>query len=201
MTKIVEKALNNLGYELSVTYKPWARMLAEASTAKYDGALMLPFSLERGKEFVFSTPVLNTRVGFAVTEGCNGRTESPLFWHHREIGAVKDYLKPAVFEKNAEKTMSINNDTTGLKMLAAKRISLFLIDENNFKTQANHVPLPQRRKLQFCPTILESIPLHLGLRKSLPNSEKITAEFNDEIMKLRSSGYIAAVVSRAGIKQ
>lgn len=201
MTKIVEKAFKNRNHKISITYKPWARMLTEASTGRYDGILMLPYSTENNRAYFFSTPILNTRIGFAMTEECHGKTESPLHWHNVEIGCVKDYLSPGVFEKNAEKTLTISDNITGLRMLAAKRIKLLLIDENNFNAQKNNTTIPQNRELRFCQTILEKIPLHLALRRSLPNAEKTIREFNTEIMKLQSSGYIASVINRTGIKQ
>lgn len=181
--------LDSIGFKLQVTSRPPARLLLDAKSRRFDGALLVRFDPALEREFILSDPIVSERIGLATFDECAYKTESPLFWKDTEIAYTKGQKLPSTFSQNALQKLPVDNDGTGVRMLAAHRIKLLLIGEESLNVLKKQLPQKTAGLIKFCDAGFEKINLHLAIKKHLPESRYLISEFNGQMRKIRAVGY------------
>lgn len=196
LTAITRAALKAEGYELKVIYRPWARLMNELEHGDYDGTIAVWYKAERERFIAYSDPIADTRIGFYGRRNLPLKVDDLSALQTRTIGTVRGYANPEVFEAANLRTEVTVDDLTNLKKLAADRLDLVLID----MALANwlistHIP-DSTEKLRALDPPVQTMPLYIGFSRRLPGYEKVMADFNRGLAKIRRTGEYAQILKR-----
>lgn len=202
-SRIVTEAFAEQGIQVVWSFYPWSRALLLAERGKRDGAAIWLRSPEREARFHISDPVVESRYVLL------HRADYPFEWSsmadlakHR-LGAAQDYFYGQDFTE-AERSgllqvKRLNSEEQGLRMLLAKRIDLFPIDEVVALAMLEDRFTPaQRSQLAAHARPLHSQPLHLLLSREIPANTERMRRFNLGLKVLRESGRIAGYLAQIG---
>lgn len=198
---ITRAALAKHGHTLQLHYRPWARLMAEVKAGQFDGVMAIWYEPARAEYLSYSLPLVNTVMGFY------GRVDKPLATQPlsalrpRVIGTVRGYKNPDAFEQAGLKQELAADDLTNLRKLAAGRLDLVLIDKVLAQHLLGNLSTAERRAIRWQDPPLEVMPLHVGLRRELADSEALLADFNDGLQTLRKNGQLAALIRQYKLAQ
>ncbi|WP_374337683.1 substrate-binding periplasmic protein [Leeia sp.] len=192
----VRAAFARNGIQLQVDFYPWARTIALARAAPYDGYLVEYDDAMLRKEWLYSLPVAYSPLGLAE------RVANPVVWTRLEdlaaqrktIGVVQGYVNtPELDRLIAQGTLNSDrsaDDLTLLHKLAAGRVDVAVMDAQVFEylllTQSTLRAHAHQLRLQ--PRLLEQKALNVVFRKT-PRGQWLLNQFNQG---LRAVGNIAA---------
>jgi polar amino acid transport system substrate-binding protein len=155
----------------------------------------------RAEYLRYSLPLVNTVMGFY------GRNDKPLATQPLAglkpytIGTVRGYKNPDVYERAGLKNELATDDLTNLRKLAAGRLDLVLIDKVLAQHLLGSLSATERGAIHWQEPPLETMPLHVGLRRDLADGEQLMADFNDGLQALRKSGQLAALIHQYKLAQ
>jgi polar amino acid transport system substrate-binding protein len=198
---ITRAALARHGYTLELHYRPWARLMAEVKSGQFDGVMAVWYEPARAGYLHYSQPLVNTVMGFY------GRNDKPLATQPLAglkpytIGTVRGYKNPDEYERAGLKTELATDDLTNLRKLAASRLDLVLIDKVLAQHLLGSLSARERSAIHWQEPPLEIMPLHVGLRRDLPDGEQLLADFNDGLQALRKSGQLTALIHQYKLAQ
>lgn len=198
---ITRAALAKHGHTLQLHYRPWARLMAEVKAGQFDGVMAVWYEPARAEYLHYSLPLVNTVMGFY------GRVDKPLptlpltELRTRVVGTVRGYKNPDVFDRAGLKQELAADDLTNLRKLAAGRLDLVLVDKVLAQHLLGHLSPAERLAIRWQEPPLEVMPLHVGLRRELPDGEQLLADFNDGLQTLRKSGQLAALIRQYKLAQ
>lgn len=202
-SRIVSEAFAEQGIRVDWSFYPWSRALLLAERGKRDGAAIWLRSPEREARFHISDPVVESRYVLL------HRADYPFEWstiadlaRHR-LGAAQDYFYGEAFteaERSGQlQVKRLNSEEQGLRMLLAKRIDLFPMDEVVALTMlAERFTPAERGQLVAHAQPLHSQPLHLLLSREIPANAERMQRFNLGLKALRERGRIAGYLEQIG---
>lgn len=198
---ITRAALAKHGHTLKLHYRPWARLMAEVKAGQFDGVMAVWYEPARAEYLHYSQPLVNTVMGFY------GRVDKPLVTQPlsglrtRVIGTVRGYKNPDAFDHAGLKQELAADDLTNLRKLAAGRLDLVLIDKVLAQHLLASLSPQERHAIRWQEPPLAVMPLHVGLRQQLADSEQLLADFNDGLQTLRKHGQLAALIRQYKLAQ
>ncbi len=201
LTRAIAMAFEYAGYLAQTRFYPWNRALQLTQIGKVDGITAIWRTAEREQWLAFSDPIVNNELGFyALAE------RGPLLLKLADIkarklkvGVVRGYALPKAMLDLQPQLQETLNDATGLRMLAAQRMDLMLID----RAVAHHILAEQapdsRLGLVWQNIVVESMPLHLALRRDSPRQAQQLAAFNAGLAAINSDGSLARLKKEYGL--
>ena len=196
LTALTRAAFKAAGYEITLVFLPWARLMLEVERSKYDGVVAVWYKADREQFLALSAPVVDTHVGFY------GRASLPLDvgslpnLRTRSIGTVRGYANPPAFEAAGLKTEDVVNDLSNLRKLDKGRLDLVLID----KALAQYLVIQEwptgNANLMWREPALQTMPLHIGIARSRPNHASLLNDFNRGLAEIRRTGEYARILKR-----
>ncbi len=196
VTAITRAALKAEGYDLKVIYRPWARLMNELEHGDYDGTIAIWYKAERERFITYSDSVIDNRIGFYGRRNKAIKVTNLSALRPYTIGTVRGYANPPAFEAATLRTEVAVDDLTNLRKLAANRLDLVLIDMAQANWLINKsLPKAAKQLLALEPPV-ETMPLYIGFSRSMADYEKVTADFNRGLAKIRRSGEYAKILKR-----
>jgi len=187
---IARAAFAEMGYELQITFFPWARTLRMAKDdAKYIGYFPEYYAEILEQDFVFSEPIGESPLGFVE------KRDAPVTWTTLDdlrpfvIGTVRGYVNTADFDRKLAagelRQEEVNSDMQNLKKVGAGRIPLAVIDRDVMRYLLDTDPNLRAEKalLQFNSRILGQKQLFLCFRKSA-EGERLAEIFNAGLKRI-----------------
>lgn len=172
-TAVVRAALAAKGYQAVVEFFPWRRTVAlAAQDASFVGYFPEYASPETTRECLLSAPIGTGPLGFAE------RADDPVHWESLEdlsryrIGVVDGYFNTPAFDRrvreNKQAVDAARDDAQNLIKLAAKRISLAVIDRRVFDYLTRHDPRVAQfaSRLRFNSNLLEEKRLYVCFQRN-----------------------------------
>jgi polar amino acid transport system substrate-binding protein len=199
VAEVVKKAYASEGYEVELTYLPWARVVAMAKNGEFDGYLPEYYAESLKKDFLVSDPYPGGPLVFFKRKGQNITFNSLNDLKPYTIGVVRGYVNTVEFD-NASflKKDPVRDDITNIKKLTAGRIDLMVAD----KFVGYHLIETQypkaKGKLDVVEPVLEKKELYLCISKKTANSAKKLSAFNNGLKKLTSSGDLDKILKKHG---
>ncbi len=188
-TEIVHLALTRSGYTAETTLLDKWTVTSDLKAEKYDGCGAIWKSVEREKYLLFSKPYLESRLHLVGKKGSDVSITDLSALEGKRIALVKDYAYGSLVD-DCERLEVIygNNDIDNLKMLISDKADYTLVDA----LLIQHAKREQAEKceefLAFSADPLTINPVHLALRKNLPNAAKILEQFNQTIRLMQADG-------------
>ncbi|MBV8659875.1 MAG: transporter substrate-binding domain-containing protein [Burkholderiales bacterium] len=198
---IAKAAFAASGYDMKLTFRPWARLMAETEAGEYDGVVAVWYKADREPYLAFSSPVIDTVIGFY------GRVDKPIAvdrldrLHAYTIGTVRGYANPDVFEAAHFQTDESVDDLTNLRKLLARRIDLVLIDKALAAELVRKSLVNQRAQIEWRNPPVMTMPLYVGIAKKRPDYLETLAAFNRGLALIRKNGEYARIIERFKFEQ
>ncbi|MCP4105195.1 MAG: amino acid ABC transporter substrate-binding protein [Desulfobacteraceae bacterium] len=187
---VVRSAFAAMGYELKISFFPWARTVKVAEKDKeYVGYFPEYYAKKLEKDFIFSDPIGNSPLGFVE------KKDGPVSWKSLDdlknitVGTVNEYINTEEFDRktaNGElKVESVVDDSTNLRKVAADRIPLAVIDKYvmQYLMKTRESLKDKKDILQFNSRLLENKKLYLCFRKNA-EGEQLVKIFNQGLKKI-----------------
>ena len=182
---IAREAFLREGYELQLDFLPWARVVQETKSGKYDGYFPEYYSKEVEKDFIFSAKFKGGPLGF--------------FKKPYTIGVVREYVNTEEFDKaDYLKKEEVVDDLTNIKKLLAGRIDLFVADKF-VGLYLLRTFLPEKAgEMDFISPSLEEKDLYLCFPKQITRSEMLVKVFNSGLEKIIKDGTVNKILKKHG---
>ena len=196
LTALTRAAFKAAGYDITLVFLPWARLMLEVERGKYDGVVAVWYKADREHFLALSAPVVDTHVGFY------GRASLPLDvgslqnLRTRSIGTVRGYANPTAFDAAGLKTEEVVNDLSNLRKLDKGRLDLVLIDKALAQYLVSQEWPTGNANLMWREPGLQTMPLHIGIARSRPNHASLLNDFNRGLAEIRRTGEYARILKR-----
>lgn len=201
LTRAIAMAFERSGYAAQTRFYPWNRALQLTQTGKVDGISAIWRTAEREQWLAFSDPIVNNELGFyALAErGTLLLKLSDIKAQKLTVGVVRGYALPKALLDLKPQLEEALNDAAGLRMLAARRMDLMLID----RAVAHHIlagaVLGPQPSLAWQGIVLEAMPLHMALRRDSPRQVQQLAAFNAGLAAITADGSLAKLKKEYGL--
>jgi polar amino acid transport system substrate-binding protein len=200
LTEIVVEAYKKVGYRVAVKFLPWARALKLAKEGKADGLHGAWYAAEREQWFVYSQRLPGSEVVFYKRKGTGPQTfTSYEALRPYTIGIVRGYRNPPAFDAANLHTAVTDSDKTNLRILAAKRVNLILIDRYTARSILE-TELPEHRDhLEALEPAVEALSLYLLISKKAADYQTKVDDFNKGLERLRVEDGIERIMKEHGL--
>jgi len=206
--EIVTEAFRTMGYDVRITFYPWARALAVATSGQVDGLFPEYFDKSRTGSFTYSAPFQGGPVGFLVRKDSGIRfpsdprkdmTATLQGMKQYRFGVVRGYLNTEAFDAAdflvKDETVT---DEQNLQKLIARRVDLIFIDQYVARHLLDTRFPEARKELEFIEPALEIKPLYIAFSRRSAGHDRKVQDFNEGLAKLQKSGALKAILRRHG---
>ena len=183
LADIASKAFEKMGYQVSIQFMSWARVMNEVKEGRIDAAIGAYFSEERANDFYYSDPIYASPLVF-----CQRKDVSIQYTNLRDlagyrIGVVRGYVNSAEFDAAEFLTKDpVNTDALNLKKLLKKRVDLIVIDAMT-ATHILRTTMPNELdQLEFLRPTLEEKKIYLLFSKKVTGIEKKLDDINQGLV-------------------
>lgn len=189
ISEIATAAYATQGYELEITFVPWARAISGVKNATFDIILGTWLTEERTKFLIFSDPYLNNSLKFIKKKGSKFEYSDLKSLTGKSIGVVRGYGYGDTFSsadnfKRPEANYFIGN----IKKLIAGRIDLTLEDEIVAKAIIAKEQPELLDKIEFSKTAYSTNALHITSGLANPRHKEFIEAFNKGLIEIRKNG-------------
>lgn len=186
--EIAHLALTRSGYSPETTILDAWTIPSDLKSDKYHGCGAIWKSAEREKYLLFSKLYLESRLHLVGKKGSDVSTDLSAL-EGKRIALVKGYAYGSLVD-DCERLEVVygDNDIDNLKMLISDKADYALVDALLIQHAKREQPEKCEEFLAFGTDPLTINPVHLALRKNLPNAAKIIEQFNQTIRLMQADG-------------
>lgn len=199
IAEMVVEAFKKSGYDVELTYLPWARVVKMAEQGQFDGYLPEYYSDSLKVNFLVSVPFQGGPLGFFKRKGENISYKTLKDLMPYKIGVVRGYINTEEFDSAKYlKKEEATDDLMNLNKLIKKRIDLVVCDKFVGKYLLEKNLAEQSKNIEFLSPSLEEKVLYLCISKKTPNAELKIKAFNDGYKKLKDQGMVESIMKKNG---
>jgi len=199
-TEIVTKVFKKAGYDLSVSFVPWARAVEQTESGVSDVLVAAWYSKKLAEKYVLSAPFIHNRVVFIQPKDSNFKFQGLESLKGKSIGVIRDYSYGEDFKMSKSfKRIPATNLVSNLKKLAANRIELTLEDELVARFTINEKLPELKEKFAFSNKALDEKPLHIAIRRGHPKGQELIEAFNQALAAMKTDGSYDAILKSHGL--
>ncbi|QEU31128.1 substrate-binding periplasmic protein [Pseudomonas luteola] len=194
---IVRTALGRSGYETTFREEPWERVLYGIQNGSHDVIVDIWYAPERERLGQFSKPFLANRLRFISlkTRAITFSTLEDL--RPYRLAVVRGYAYSKEFDQDRTlDKVAVADFEQALRMLLAGRVDLAIEEEHVARRVIERVASAQSSRLQFLDKPLAEKGLHMLVSEDHPEQEKIIAQFDDTIERMKADGTYADIFAR-----
>ncbi|GAB6095528.1 transporter substrate-binding domain-containing protein [Desulfatiferula olefinivorans] len=199
VAELVSEAFKRSGFDVEITYLPWARVVKLSEDGVYDGYLPEYYSDSLNEKFLVSDPLPGGPLGLFK------RKESVIPFKGLEdlkpfrIGVVRGYINTAEFDAadylNKDEA---TDDLQNFKKLLKKRVDLVVSDQYvGIYTIKNHMP-DALNLVEFISPPLETKDLFLCISKKASGHTLKMKVFNENYRKMKEDGTVDRILAKHG---
>jgi polar amino acid transport system substrate-binding protein len=188
-TELTHVALKRSGYAPATEILDHWTVPADVKAGKYDGCGAIWKSAEREEYLLYSKPYLESRLHLVGQKGSDVSISDLSKLKGKRLALVKGYAYGPIVDNATGVTIVYgNDDVENLKMLVSDDADYTLVDELLIQHAKKEKPETCEKFLEFGTTSLATNPLHLAVRKNLPNAVEIIKEFDQAIRMMQADG-------------
>lgn len=187
-TQLVREIFTEQGYKIEFDILPWTRGYAETATGAYIGTFPYVKTVEREKEFLYSTPIHINRVTAFRRKG------ETLSGHPFQgsvcvpLGYARAVLDIGKVEFNSELSPSAPDLATCFRMLINYRVDVVPIDFYVGHNAIRGLRPEEQSQVDLESKVIGEVPEHFIVSKIHPDAQKWIDMFNRALEKKRESG-------------
>ena len=201
VASIIRQSYKASGYNTSIVFMPWARVVVMARAGIYDGYFPEYFTESLKSDYLVSEPFPGGPLVFfkRKSESIAFKTLSDL--KDYKIGVVRGYVNTKEFDEADYLHKEVaDNDLTNLRKLVRKRLDLIVAD----KFVGTHL-LKQNMpgkvdEVEIMTPFLEEKSLHLCISKKVPDAPAKIKAFNEGLKIIKDNGTFAAILQANGFQ-
>lgn len=199
---IVIEAFQRAGYQVTVDFMPWARVVQDTQAGKYDAAFPEYYSDERAQEFLMSEPFADGPLGFYKRKADNITYTNLQDLKQYHIGVVLGYINTPEFDAaDYLQKETVNSDEQNLQKLALGRVDLIVIDKYVAQYLINTSMPENADQLEFMEPPLLNQPLYVIFSRQIADSVQRRQEFNAALKSMQEDGTLDKILERFGFKK
>ncbi|MCP3924660.1 MAG: transporter substrate-binding domain-containing protein [Desulfobacterales bacterium] len=187
ITEVVIEAFRRGGYKAQIDFYPWKRSLITTKNGNNDAIYTIWKNRERGKWFLFSTPLLANKLVFYKKKNRNIILSGYKDLGNHKIGIVRGYKYPDISNKiETFHKIEAVDDYKNLFNLSRDLIDIIIID----KIQAKYIIKEHSFSNKFIPAspVLETVNQYLAVSKKAENAFLKLNAFNKGLKTMRKDG-------------
>lgn len=193
--EILRLALDSVGYDIDVQFRPWPRVVSEGEAGKCDLIVAVWFDTGRTHWMAMSDPVLANEIGLYKRRGDDLSYEDfgDLKARNVLVGSVRGYISPAGLRESGVAVDEASDERVNLRRLVAQRTRVALLDRRHgaYASEIEGVA----GEIEWLVT-LQSLPLRIAVIKNgSGNWQKRRDDLNAGLAALRRSGALNRILS------
>lgn len=189
VTTVAREAFARSGYDMEVTFVPWARAMAQAEAGNADGLLGAYHNERRAEKFRFSEALYNDHVGFiALADSGIESYDTLRDLEGYTVGLGRGFTVSPAFD-NADyidKDPARNNEVNIHKLFAG-RVDLVVESWFVIANRIEELGYP-REDVVFVEPPVATNGLYVALSRELANDAELIAAFNEGLAEMRADG-------------
>lgn len=189
ISEIATAAYATQGYELEMTFVPWARAIAGVKNASFDLILGTWLTEERTKFLMFSDPYLNNSLKFIKKKGSDFEYTGLESLTGKSVGVVRGYgYSDDFISADNFKRPEANRFIGNIRKLVAGRIDLTLEDEIVAKATIAKEQPELLDKIEFSKTAYSTNALYVTSGLANSKHKELIEAFNKGLAEIKKSG-------------
>ena len=189
ISEIATAAYATQGYEVEMSFVPWARALDGVKNASYDLLLGTWLTAERTEFLLYSDPYLNNSIKFIKQKGSSFEYSGLESLTGKSVGIVREYGYGDAFA-NAKhfKTAEAKDFISNIRKLIAGRIDLTLEDEIVAKAIIAKEAPELLKQIEFSTTDYSTNALHVTSGLANAKHKTLIKAFNKGLVVIKANG-------------
>lgn len=189
ISEIATAAYATQGYELEMTFVPWARAVAGVKNASFDLILATWLTEERTKFLMFSDPYLNNSLKFIKKKGSDFEYSDLNSLTGKSVGVVRGYgYSDDFLSADNFKRPEANRFIGNIRKLVAGRIDLTLEDEIVAKAIIAKEQPELLDEIEFSKTAYSTNALYVTSGLANTKHKELIEAFNKGLAEIKKSG-------------
>jgi ABC-type amino acid transport substrate-binding protein len=177
---LVENAFGRIGVKSIITNVENSQYTPALVNGPYDGGPAAWRDQEREQALFFSEPYLENRLVLVARRGGNVGATTLAALKGRRIAIVEGYAYGDI-DTAGPVFIRSRSEENSLQLLLGQAVEYVLMDELVVQYIVDNYPEEARTRLQIGTMPLLSRPLHVALRKTLPDAQALIGRFNAQI--------------------
>jgi polar amino acid transport system substrate-binding protein len=177
---LVENAFGRIGVKALITNVENSQYTPSLVNGPYDGSPAAWRDPEREQALYFSDAYLENRLVLVGRRGANVGATTLAALKGKRIAIVEGYAYGDVDSSGAVFIRS-RSEENSIQLLLGQAVEYVLMDELVVQYIVDNYPEEARTRLQIGSTALLTRPLHVALRKTLPDAQALIGRFNAQI--------------------
>jgi polar amino acid transport system substrate-binding protein len=177
---LVEHALGRIDVKTAITHVENDKYTPALISGPYDGSAAAWRDKQREEVLLYSEPYLENRLVLVGRRGSNVSAASFGALKGKRIAIVEGYAYGDV-DSLGPVFIRSRSEENSISLLLGLAVDYALMDELVVQYIVDNYPEQSKARLQIGGTPLLTRPLHLALRKSLPDAQAILDKFNAQI--------------------
>ena len=177
---LVEHALGRIDVKTEITHVENDKYTPALISGPYDGSAAAWRDKQREEVLLYSEPYLENRLVLVGRRGSNVSAASFGALKGKRIAIVEGYAYGDV-DSLGPVFIRSRSEENSISLLLGLAVDYALMDELVVQYIVDNYPQQSKARLQIGGTPLLTRPLHLALRKSLPDAQAILGKFNAQI--------------------
>ncbi len=178
---LVETALERAGHPSTTTIVEAGAYPAMLLTGDVDGSAAAWTDAERQRVLLFSEPYLENRLVLVGRKGADVSATSLASLAGRRLALVEGYAYGEQVEGSGPVFVRVKNEQESLARLLDGTVDFALMDDLVVQYMVEHHARDAQARLQFGATPLVTRPLHLAIRRTVPDAQGIIDRFNGQL--------------------
>jgi len=178
---LVETAMERIGARAQTTIVAAAAFTPALLSGPFDGSAAAWKDPERDRALLFSKPYLENRLILIGRRGADVSATALTALNGKKIAIVGGYSYGYEIELAGPTFVRSDSEEDSLQMLLDGGVDYTLMDDLVVQYIVDHYAEEARTRLQIGSTPLLKRPLHLAVRRSVPDAEALIDRFNDQL--------------------
>jgi polar amino acid transport system substrate-binding protein len=178
---LVEAGLGRAGVEATTTIVDAAQFTTALLGGDFDGSAAAWKDAERERTLLFSEPYLENRLILVARRGGDVSAATLADLGGKQIAIVGGYSYGEAIDRSGPTFVRSRTEEDSLQLLLDGKVDYTLMDELVVQYIVSNYAEEARTRLQVGSKPLLTRPLHLAVRRALPDAESIIDRFNAQL--------------------
>ncbi|MEM6387845.1 MAG: transporter substrate-binding domain-containing protein [Pseudomonadota bacterium] len=194
---VIKAVLEHAGYDVAVEILPWARIMDGAREGEYDIVGSLFFDPDIAEYMTYGDPFYRTSIKFVQQTGSTHTVHTLAALKPYSIAVGDGFLYESKFDRATDlNKVLVTTTLQGVQMVAAGRVDLTLDSEEVVEFALQNEAPEIADAVEIMPHVLAQHDIHMAVRNTLPNKDKVISDFNRVLAEMKADGRLDALLSK-----
>ena len=194
---VITAVLTRAGYNVDAQIVPWARIMNGSRNDEYDVVGSLFYDESIAEYMTYGDPFYQTSVKFVQRMGASHDVSSLTALEPYSIAVGDGFLYEEAFDRADHlNKVVVTTALQAVQMVAFDRVDLTLDSEEVVQYALKNGVADLTERVEIMPHILAQHDVHMAVRNSLPNKDKVVADFNRVLEEMRADGSLKAILAK-----